>query len=565
MDSPKRKQNTSQVIDSLHSTIDELKSELNLVTLSCNDYRKKYELMSKRNDSIVDQLANVKHEADMVNALLKRKERRILDLENQLNELSSNNETLQLNNKNLKIRCENLNESSASSIAEFERLKISYDALISSQKEYKKHYQQELFNITSKFEQFKSESINKWESLFTKLTNDDKDFDTLLESLTNKRKTMDNIYVNKNRVILDLLAKLAKLTKIHGQETKSILQNNTNILSELLVKFPDLLEKLKNIEKVDLDLEQLINDSQEALSTYSVDEEVTSMKPIDVEKDKDLKGNAEPKESLSRSNTLQSKRKKNKRNSLRFDSKSGPDFSNINTPTINSIVLPKRANINKLLNSTRIPTSPTEHERQTSNFGNHIKQTTKITHNHQNTNGSNYNHNSNLVNHNNNYNSRNVSQNSNNSGSSNNSNHTSSTLYNISGYNSTSISHGYNNNNSNQNLNQNQNQKQNQSQPAGISNNANNFNKFDHLSNNYKQHRNSSYNSISQNNQNQQNQQTKQAKRKSYSGYNSSNSNNNNNNNNSNSNNINNNNSNNGINHHYMNKRNSQILDKATN
>ena len=47
-----------------------------------------------------------------------------------------------LSNKNMKIRCENLQSNSNANIAEFERLKISYDALIASQMEYKNHYQQ---------------------------------------------------------------------------------------------------------------------------------------------------------------------------------------------------------------------------------------------------------------------------------------------------------------------------------------------------------------------------------------------------------------------------------------
>lgn len=527
MDSPKKKQNTSQVIDSLHSTIDSLKSDLDSITISSNDYKKKYEAVSKKNDSIVDQLANVKHENDMINALLKRKERRIFDLENQFNELSSSNETLQLNNKNLKIRCENLNESSASSIAEFERLKISYDALISSQKEYKKHYQQELTTISNNFEQFKLDNIAKWESLSAKLTNDDKDFDTLLESLTNKRKTMDNIYVNKNKAILELLAKLAKLTKIHGQESKNVLQENTNIVQDLVAKTPDLQDKLLKFEKVEIDLDQLLNDSQDTLSNCSFDDESTV---VSVPDDVDLKINVETKDLPSRSNSMQTKRRKNKRNSMRFDSKSGPDFSNINTPTSNPISLPKRPNNinNRLLSSHRTPTPPTEIER---NFSNSSQNSNNYQNQNQNQNHQTMNHYNHNVNQNgyNNYNkSHNYNNNYNSNSAPNHNNNYSSNNYSNSGY---TVSSGYNNN-YNQAMNTNQNQS------GGINTNANNFNKFNHLSNNYKHHRNSSYNPTSQNNQNQQSQQAKQAKRRSYSNYNA----------------------NNGVN---TNKRNSQILDST--
>ncbi|ODV77653.1 uncharacterized protein CANTADRAFT_55739, partial [Suhomyces tanzawaensis NRRL Y-17324] len=310
--SPVKHKHTSRVIDSLHSQIDTLKTELDSVRISSDDYKKKYSLILKKNESFVDQLANAKHENDMINALLKRKERRITDLEDQYNELSSANESLELSNKNMRIRCENLQESSASSTAEFERLKIAYDALIASQVEYKKHYQKEVTALTAQFEAYKLENNQRFETLSQKLSNNDKDVDILLDSLSNKRKTMDNLYVNKNKTILELLTKLAKASRIHGQESKATLQDSVDTIQALIAKHPDLQAKLSQHEKVDIDLEELLNESSETLYNCSFDEEATKNS------------------SISRSNTVQSKRRKNKRNSLRFDSKSGPDFSSFN-------------------------------------------------------------------------------------------------------------------------------------------------------------------------------------------------------------------------------------------
>lgn len=374
-ESPLKHKPTSKVIDSLHSQIDSLKNELEAVKLSHDDYKKKYSIASKKNESFVDQLANAKHENDMINALLKRKERRISDLENQYNELSSTNESLQLNNKNMKIRCESLQESSASSIAEFERLKIAYDALIASQNEYKKHYQKELNNLTSQFEEYKKQSLNNFENLQSKLASNDKDVDVLLDSLTSKRKTMDNLYVNKNKLVIELLSKLAQFSKIHGQDTKNILQNNVSIINELITKYPDLSLNITKSEKIDLDLDEILNDTNETLSNSSFDEEATLINSPDPQQTDDKLAN-----NVQLHRNMSQKKRKNKRNSIRFDSRN-TDFHSLSNSIQNNnstqLNVSKRnsSNHNHDLNA-RTPTPPEEMFRQNfnSNFGSNQNQ-----------------------------------------------------------------------------------------------------------------------------------------------------------------------------------------------
>lgn len=262
-------------------------------------------VVSKKNDLFVDQLANAKHENDMINALLKRKERRIIDLEDQYSELSSANESLTLNNKNMKIRCDNLQESSSSSIAEYERLKIAYDALIASQVEYKRHYEKELNDLTSKFELYKKQNLENFNNLSAKLTDNDKDIDTLVESLTNKRKTMDNLYVNKNKTVLDFLSKLAKIAKLHGQESKAILQDNVENIKMLVEKYPDLPMKLNALEETDLDLESVINESNDTLSYSSFDDDTTLTSSPDLLSDATFNS-----KTLSRGNSISMKKER---------------------------------------------------------------------------------------------------------------------------------------------------------------------------------------------------------------------------------------------------------------
>lgn len=266
-ESPRKQQSTSKVIDSLHLQIDALKHELEVQKLSCGDYKKKSSILASKNDSLVDQLANCKHENDMVNALLKRKERRIADLESEFDDISLESESLKHSVKNYKIRCENLQESSASSTAEFERLKISYDALVASQTEYKRHYQEELNKLTSQLDSYKLDSTRAMSDLTAKLENNDRDVDSLLDSLNMKRTSMDNMVVDRNKSILALLSVLAKVAKAHGEECKSILLDNVEIINVLREKTPDIFDKVAERTETTIDVDALLRESALALET----------------------------------------------------------------------------------------------------------------------------------------------------------------------------------------------------------------------------------------------------------------------------------------------------------
>ena len=63
---------------------------------------------------------------------------------------------------------------------------------------------------------------------------------------------MDNIYVNKNNKVLQLLGNLAHLAKLHGQDTKSQVEQNVSVIEQLLAKHPDLQEKILEKEKLKL-------------------------------------------------------------------------------------------------------------------------------------------------------------------------------------------------------------------------------------------------------------------------------------------------------------------------
>lgn len=260
-ESPVKLKPTSRVIDSLQTEIDGLKAELENVRLSQSEYKKKHEVLASKHESLVDQLANAKHENDMVNALLKRKERRIADLEDDGDRLSSANDSLRSANTKLKIRCDNLQDLSAERTAEYERMKIAYDALIASQNEYKRHYQAEVARLAQQFEAYKRDSLEGMSELSARLESNDKDMDTLLDGLVQKRKVMDNLYVSRNRSVLELLAMLSRAAKAQGEESRTLVKENISTINLIREKFPDLQDKIAAQAEHQVDLDELLSES----------------------------------------------------------------------------------------------------------------------------------------------------------------------------------------------------------------------------------------------------------------------------------------------------------------
>ncbi|RCK64874.1 SWI5-dependent HO expression protein 3 [Candida viswanathii] len=379
---------STKVIDSLHSKIDQLTDELTTLKQSHQELTKKHTIVAKKNDSFVDQLANAKHENDMLSALLKRKERRILDLEDQYNDLNSQIENLLLLNKNMKIRCENLQTNSNASIAEFERLKISYDALIASQMEYKNHYQLELNTLQANFDKYKTENTKRYEELLNSIVSNDKDIDTLLDSLTNKRKTMDNIYVSKNNKVLQLLTSLANLIKLHAEDTKGQVAQNVGVIEILLEKYPDLQEKILEKEKIEVDLNEIISHSNEVLANTSFEEDATLINSPDLDNQPQINSGA----ATPVQNSGPYRKKKNyKRNSLILkDLPSGIPENNVPSS------LPKKPQVNNNIinipkNRSKFNTPPTT-PRQFSNQSNDFEVTHQWSNNNNNQHNNNNNH-----------------------------------------------------------------------------------------------------------------------------------------------------------------------------
>ncbi|ODQ80334.1 hypothetical protein BABINDRAFT_48726, partial [Babjeviella inositovora NRRL Y-12698] len=240
-----RNTGTSQVIHSLHQTIDQLKEDLEESKQQARDFKKKYDMLSKKHDHIMEQLANAKHESDMINALLKRKERRIIDMETQYSDSMYTAENLEFKNKNLEIRCKKLEESEQNSVTEYERLKIAYDTIVRSQNEYRSHFTQEILTLKHTLANFVQEREAALAATADRFDANCASADKLFDNLVGKSRDLEGIYSKKNTAIIESLKHLALAAKAHGEETDGVLTHGEVVLDEVYKHFPELRAKRK--------------------------------------------------------------------------------------------------------------------------------------------------------------------------------------------------------------------------------------------------------------------------------------------------------------------------------
>ncbi|CCH42188.1 hypothetical protein BN7_1732 [Wickerhamomyces ciferrii] len=247
--SPRRPGTTTsstRVIEALHKEIDELKSERIKLKSNNDELKKSHDLVKKRRDQIMEQLSNSKHENETVNSLLQRKQRRINDLENQLNETSGSNDDLKFKFQQLEVRCEKIRESEATSVAEFERLKIAYDTIVTSQKEYREYYNKEIKTLKDRLSEFiakKEEHISKNITLITK---SDSTIGRSLKSVNNRSAELEQLYQDRDRKLASKLEKVTNANNKQNRDVSKLIELSKELFHEVAISCQINKEELLN-------------------------------------------------------------------------------------------------------------------------------------------------------------------------------------------------------------------------------------------------------------------------------------------------------------------------------
>lgn len=236
---------TSKVIENLQTTIDSLKSELNETKATLSETKQKYAILSKRNESMVEQLSNVKHQAEVAESLLKRKERRVLDLESQITEVASSSDSYRFQCETLKNKMQNMESDKSRLQAENERLSKSYDILQSSFNDYKLSISHSVSSLKCQIPTFIDSTKNRLAENLSQLHSSQPQIDSSYNMMLKNSKRLEELYSQKYDKVNNYLILLAESTKQHGQSTSIIMEECEDILKKLN-RNEDVLLKIKN-------------------------------------------------------------------------------------------------------------------------------------------------------------------------------------------------------------------------------------------------------------------------------------------------------------------------------
>lgn len=242
-----KKGGSSRVIEALHSEIDELKSELIQARSRSEELKKTNDVIKKRRDQLVEQISNVKHENDTVNALLERKQRRIADLENQLNGYMSSTDDLNFRVKALESRCLKLQESEMVAVAENERTKIAYDTIISSQKQYREHYTKEVTELREKLQEFLTTKDAEITRNIGMINKSDATIFRSIKFITINAEKVQSLYQKKNEALNTTIKDLHTRVLNNSNDTDALLSASKSlffqIADQLQIDRTELMQK----------------------------------------------------------------------------------------------------------------------------------------------------------------------------------------------------------------------------------------------------------------------------------------------------------------------------------
>jgi SWI5-dependent HO expression protein 3 len=261
--SPRKATSSTRVIESLHRELDELKLEMLNYKNRNAELKKANEIVTRRRDQLVEQLSNSKHENDTVNSLLQRKERRIASLEEQLNEATCSSDDLKFKMKSLETRCSKLQENEALSVAEYERIKIAYDIMVTSQKEYRVYYTSEIKSLKGKLEAYIKEKDTQMQKNITLINKSDATIYRSIKSIKLRSREIEEKYTKRDQELSRNVEQLQKNVDLNTQNTQLLIDTSRKL-------FDDVAEVMK-IGKVALSYTNL-SEGEHLVNSYVTDE-----------------------------------------------------------------------------------------------------------------------------------------------------------------------------------------------------------------------------------------------------------------------------------------------------
>lgn len=209
--------------------------------------KQKNSILRRRNDTLVEQLSNAKHESDMSEAMLKRKERRVSDLEEQLTDAMSKADSLQFKSDGMTKRIKTLQEKEGMAVSECERLKVSYDAIVTAQTEYKRLMDNKISKLEQKLHEFMDDRRETLDNNIDLFKRQEPEIMASYKVVVKNSQRLEEMYAQRQKSVREALITLATATKTHGQKTSIVMAECEDVLKQMN-RNEELMSRLRKAE-----------------------------------------------------------------------------------------------------------------------------------------------------------------------------------------------------------------------------------------------------------------------------------------------------------------------------
>lgn len=151
---------STRVIESLHEQIDTLTNTNLQLTVQSHSLLDKLESAQQRESKLLENTSSLKHENDNLVSMLNRKARKLKDLEEELIDFKKEYNSVLEERSELQEKEKKSSEQEEILNQQVEMIQVQYDAIVDSQKYYKKHYKSEISSLREQLESLKVEQLN---------------------------------------------------------------------------------------------------------------------------------------------------------------------------------------------------------------------------------------------------------------------------------------------------------------------------------------------------------------------------------------------------------------------
>lgn len=260
---------STQIIESLYTKVDSLTNTNLQLTLQSQNMLEKLDVAQKKEVKLVENISMYKHQKGNLDTMLRRKLRKISELEEELASLQMTFSSVKTINKELKDNLIELNEKEAVDKEKVDTLAKDYDTLVQSQDSYRLHFEKTIDQLSQEMQTVKMNYINK---LTQRMQNSDSfeiklnKYKKLIDRLEKSGSLKDIAKGLKDDTCQDTLKKLdldswITLYKLSGKITQNYAEKN-----DLDLKLLKSSDSILNDPEIDFITKNVNSDSLERIT-----------------------------------------------------------------------------------------------------------------------------------------------------------------------------------------------------------------------------------------------------------------------------------------------------------